>query len=238
MAEEGDQVNFPETLSADNAKTIQRVATLQNSALAKLQRQGAKLGHLLSTMHGATHALSVLNNGGSTVRRNDDPAENWKREPGGKYDGGSTVALDNLIAASAERMLAIVEDDKEWSMETDEDIGKNIGDWSRFESLSAYYQASAAKAKRRPCVMHPVQLFQGAQDLWYAVMVPFNVRDKVPVIGVGGTPLDAMGDFDRVFASGDYNPAALLWLEEQRKYEEAQAKRKCGTKAKPRKGTK
>lgn len=240
MAEEqtNDPINFSE-LNSEQLNAVRRVASIQRTGIRKLQHQGMKLGHLLSVMHGATGSLCSLKAIGVPPRGRSDEAEDWKDvgSPGGRYDGGADAALDSLIAGTAERMLKIIEDDEEWSREGSDALEENLAAWAEWERVNSYEQANAAKANRRPCVLHTIQLYQKPdRGLWFAVMVPFNaLSDAAPVIGVGASPVSAMGDFDRAFGSGELNPAALLWLEDQRRIARAAATPKRTNKRKPRK---
>lgn len=231
---------FDAATTVEAAKRIQQVAAIQRSSMHKLQHQGIKLSHLMSIMNVATGSLATLKSGGPARPHMVNDGEAWKHADGKpqQYDGGADAALDTLIAATAERLRKVVEDDTEWDKSLVDLLETNLREWSEWEKIGASMAASTEKAQRRPSVLHTVELFNGPRGLWYAVMAPFTqeLKKAAPVIGVGTSPADAAEDFDRAFVSGEMNPAALLFLEEAREQEELEAKQRAARKRKPRGG--
>ena len=230
---DGDYIAVP---SGDTRllEIARRIATIQRLSTQHLQDQGARIGHLLSVMNVATGSLSALH-GGMANRHMVNDGESWKRPKSEKpqYDGGADAALDTLLTATAVRLTEIVENKDEWSTGRMSKLGDTLMEWASWEKMRTHQEANFMAAQRRPCVLHTVELFCGPRDLWYAVIVPFAIEEKeFPVIGVGDSPLLAMEDFDRAFETGELNPAAVLWLEEERN------KLKKPTTRRAKKGTK
>lgn len=126
-------------------------------------------------------------------------SDEWDDEKsGGALDGGTKAAVSATLIGLCGRLDSIVADTQRWTLDTTRDLEKQLGDLYKEHANVLRAQQQQLEILSKPHVRHGPVLTRLLDGSWAAVLGSLNDLDN-SVVGVGGSPAQALEAFDEMF---------------------------------------
>lgn len=119
-------------------------------------------------------------------------------EHGGPMDGGTKAAISGTLVGLCNRLDSIMGDNQRWTLDTTRSLEDQLGNLYKEHANVLRAQSEQLLYMSRPHVRHNPALVRLKDGSWAAVLGSLNDLDNA-VVGVGGSPAQALEAFDEMF---------------------------------------